>query len=122
MAINIQKALGVAGKFLGNDKIQKAVELSKSVNSPQDAINALKQMGDPNQIIDGGLEKLNSPMASRMAGMFGASEQQLEAIKSEIMGLKGQSPTTQSTSPNMKTTGNNTSTASRFQKLLNGLK
>ncbi len=115
MPINIQKALGVAGKFLSNDKIQKAVELSKTVNSPQDAINALKQMGDPNEIIDTGLSKLNSPMAAKMASMFGADEQQLNAIKNEIMGLKGQMPTTD-------TKPKKTSNSSRMEKLLNGLK
>ena len=109
--INFQNALKVASRFLGNDKINQAIELSKTVNSPQSAIKALSTLGNPNQIIDEGLNKLNSPTALRMASMFGANEQELEQLRNEILGLKGQTPTTQSKSTN-----------SRMEDLINGLK
>ena len=114
--INFQKALDVASKFIGNDKIKQAVELSKTVDSPQSAIKALSKLGDPNQIIDNGLDKLNSPVAQKMASMFGANNQELEKLKNEIMGMKNQSPTTSKTpiQPKVKN--------SRLQDLLNGLK
>lgn len=112
--INIQNALNVASKFIGNDKIKKALELSKTVNSPQSAIKALSKLGDPDQIIDNGLNKLNSPMAQRMASMFGANMDELDKLKSEILGLKKETPITQK--------HEKTNYSSRIQNLLNGLK
>lgn len=107
--INIQQALKVASKFLSNDKIQQAVEMSKNVRNPQDAIKVLSKLGDPNKIINDGLGRLNSPMAKKVASMFGANEQQLESLRSEILGMKGAIPTKDQSS-------------SRLQDLMNGLK
>lgn len=123
MSVNIQKALGVASKFLGNDKIKQALDLSKNVKTPQDAIKVLSQLGDPNQIIDNGISKLNNPMAMKMAGMFGANEQQLQDLKNEILGLKGQVPqTTQQQQIITQKQTKQSSYTSRMQELLNGLK
>ena len=116
--INIQKALGVASKFLGNDKIQKALALSKTVKSPQDAFKILSQLGDPNKIISNGLNTLNSPNAKKLASMFGANEQQLDSLKTEILGIKNQGNQGQ---VNKKTEPIN-SKDSRIQDLLKGLK
>lgn len=118
--VNIQNALKMAGKFLGNDKIQQAINLSKNVNNPQDAIKVLSTLGDPNKIIDNGISKLNSPMANKMAGLFGANQQQLDELKNEIMGLKNQTPTsaTHQSQPQKATSYYD----KRMQDLLNGLK
>ena len=115
--INIQNALKVAGKFLSNDKINQALELSKSVDSPQSAINALSKLGDPNAIIDNGLNKLNSPLARNMASIFGANENDLEELRTQIKGIKNQTPNT----PQVQTK-QDPNTTSRMQDLLNGLK
>jgi len=113
--LNIENALKIAGKFMGNDKVNKAIELSKNVKSPQDAVKVLSQLGDPNQIINNGMDKLNSPAAHRVAGMFGATDQELESLKNEILGLKKVTPQ-ESQKPSKDTK------SSRIQDLLNGLK
>jgi len=121
MPINIQKALGVASKFLGNDKIQQAINLSKSVKSPQDAYKALSQLGDPNAIINNGLDKLNSPTAKKMASMFGANDAQLEELKNQILGIKNQS-IVQQKEPQTNTNITKNSTSARLARLMKGLK
>ena len=124
--INFQNALKVAGKFLSNDKINQALELSKSVDSPQSAINALSKLGDPNAIIDNGLNKLNSPTARKMASMFGANENDLEELRNQIMGMKNQAPNsppiTPQVQPKAAQNNSNSNTRSRLQNLLKGLK
>lgn len=113
--LNIENALKIAGKLMGNDKVNKAIEMSKSVKSPQDAVKVLSQLGDPNQIINNGMDKLSSPAAHRVASMFGATDQELESLKNEILGLKQVAP--QESQKPSKNTKN-----SRIQELLNGLK
>lgn len=122
--INFQNALKVASRFLGNDKINQAIELSKTVNSPQSAINALSRLGNPNQIIDDGLSKLNSPSAIKMASMFGASDKDLEDLRKQILGIKNYAPTTntQPLTSNNKQQQNTSNSPSRLQDLINGLK
>ena len=110
--INIQNALNFASRFLGSDKINKAIELSKSVKTPQDAIKVLSSLGDPDKIINSGLSKLNNPMARQVANMCGVSDSELNELKNEIMGIKN---------PTQKPI-QNSEQESRFNNLLNGLK
>lgn len=86
--INLQKLFGVAQQFVGNDILEKAKALSQNVNSPKSAIEALSKVGNSNDIIENGLKQIDTPMGKKIANMVGVTDEQLGALRTQIIGLK----------------------------------
>lgn len=118
MKINIQKALSLASNLIGSDALNKAQELSKGVNSKQSALQALSKMGNSNEIIQNGLNQLNSAKGQRLAQMFGVTGSQLDDLKNQIMGLNNNTVNNNVSS----TPPNNNSFSDRVARLRRGLK